>query len=92
MAIYNTDVILEELKDSYNKCSELFDIAFELNQNENTRTAFTKKVTTYMPDLIQTLSFIINNLEDNKSDGVYLDRREYAKLLEYRWKYKNLIT
>ena len=27
-----------------------------------------------------------------KIDGVYLDKREYAKLVEYRWKYKNLIT
>lgn len=63
MAIYNTDVILEELKDSYEKCSELFDIAFELNQNENTRTAFSKKVTTYMPDLIQTLGFFIGQTQ-----------------------------
>lgn len=63
MAIYDTNAILEELKDSYEKCSELFDIAFELNHSENSRTAFTKKVTTYMPDLIQTLGFFINRLE-----------------------------
>lgn len=70
MAIYNTDVILEELKDCYEKCSELFDIAFELNHSENSRTAFTKKVTTYMPDVIQTLGFFIGQVKSMRSDCI----------------------
>lgn len=55
--------ILEELKEEYNKCNELFNIAYELNNNQNTRTAFSQKVTTYMPDLMQTLSFLIGEFE-----------------------------
>ena len=56
------EVILE-LKEDYNKCNELFDIAFKLNNNENTSTAFSQKVTTYMADIMQTVSFLIEQLE-----------------------------
>lgn len=56
------EVILE-LKEDYNKCNELFDIAFKLDNNENTRTAFSQKVTAYMADIMQTVSFLIEQLE-----------------------------
>ena len=59
------EVILE-VKECYNKCNELFDIAYNLNNNENTRTAFSQKVTTYMPDIMQTIGFIIGELEGEK--------------------------
>ncbi len=55
--------VLDELRDGLNKCNELFNIAFELNNNENTRTAFSKKTITYMPDVIQTLGFLIGEFE-----------------------------
>lgn len=54
---------IEELKEDYNKCNELFDIAFKLNMNENTRTSFTQKVTSYMTGVLQTISFLIDELE-----------------------------
>lgn len=36
--------ILSELRKEYDNCSELFDIAYDLNDDDNTRTAFTQKV------------------------------------------------
>lgn len=55
--------ILAELREEYNKCNELFDIAYGLNSNENTRTSFTQKITTYMSDIMHTIGFIIGELE-----------------------------
>ena len=43
--------LITELKDEYNKCEELFNIAWKLNDDENTRTAFTQRVTTYIPEV-----------------------------------------
>lgn len=59
---------LEDLRDVYFTCSELFDIAFMLNNDENTRTAFSKKVTTYMPDVMQIISYFIGELDSRKDD------------------------
>ena len=59
----NYEEILAELREEYNKCNELFDIAYGLNSNENTRTAFTQKVTTYMPDVLQTIGFLIGEFQ-----------------------------
>ena len=59
----NYEEILAELREEYNKCNELFDIAYGLNNNENTRTAFSQKITTYMPDVMQTLGFLIGEFE-----------------------------
>ena len=56
--------VIKELKENYNKCNELFDIAFKLNMDENTRTTFTQKVTSYMADVMQTTSFLIEELEN----------------------------
>lgn len=55
--------VIKELKENYNKCNELFDIAFKLNMNESTRTEFTQKTTSYMADVLQTTSFLIEELE-----------------------------
>ena len=59
----NYEGILAELREEYNKCNELFDIAYGLNNNENTRTAFSQKITTYMPDVMQTLGFLIGEFQ-----------------------------
>lgn len=59
----NYEEILAELREEYNKCNELFDIAYGLNSNENTRTTFTQKVTTYMSDVMQTIGFLIGEFE-----------------------------
>lgn len=53
--------IINEIQVQYYKCNELFGIAWELNKDENTRTAFTQKVTTYMPDVMQTLLFLVDD-------------------------------
>lgn len=63
---------LEDLRDAYFTCSELFDIAFMLNNDENTRTAFSKKVTTYMPDVMQIISYFIGEIDSQKDDDVIL--------------------
>ena len=55
--------LLKELREQYNKCEMLFDEAYMLNGYNYTRTDFTKKVTTYMPDVIQTLGYVIGELE-----------------------------
>ena len=55
--------VLDELRDGLSKCNELFNIAYDINNDENTRTAFSQKTTTYMPDVIQTLSFLIGEIE-----------------------------
>lgn len=59
----NYEEILEELREEYDKCNDLFNIAYELNSNENTRTAFSQKVTSYMSEVMQTLGFLIGEFE-----------------------------
>lgn len=60
---HTSNETMNEIQVQYAKCNELFDIAWELNQNENTRTAFTQKVTTYMPDVMQTLLYLMGEGE-----------------------------
>ena len=59
----NYEEILEELREEYHKCDELFNIAYELNGSDYTRTAFTQKVTSYMSEVMQTLDFLIGEFE-----------------------------
>ena len=59
----NYEEILQELREEYDKCNELFNIAYGLNSDGNTRTAFSQKVTTYMPDVMQTLGFLIGEFQ-----------------------------
>lgn len=65
--------VLDELRDGLSKCNELFNIAYDLNNDENTRTAFSQKTTTYMPDVIQTLSFLIGEFEREEIEEQILD-------------------
>lgn len=62
----NYQEILPELREEYDKCNELFDIAYELNSDENTRTAFTQKVTTYMSELLQTFGYMMDKFENKE--------------------------
>ena len=59
----NYEEILEELREEYHKCDELFSIAYELNGSDYTRTAFTQKVTSYMSEVMQTLGFLIGEFQ-----------------------------
>ena len=49
--------LTDELSDCYDKCQELFDIAWKLNDDDNTRNMFTLKTTSYMSDVMQTLGY-----------------------------------
>lgn len=59
----NYEEVLEELREEYHKCDELFNIAYEINGSDYTRTAFTQKVTSYMSEVMQTLGFLIGEFE-----------------------------
>lgn len=61
--MYNYEENLQELREEYDRCDELFNIAYGLNDNENTRTSFTQKVTSYMSEVMQTLGFLIGEFE-----------------------------
>lgn len=65
--------VLDKLRDGLNKCNELFNIGYELNNNENTRTEFSQKTTTYMPDVIQTLSFLIGEIKREEIEEQILE-------------------
>ena len=69
----NCEEILAELREEYNKCNELFDIAYVLNSNENTRTIFSQKVSTYIPDIMHTLNFLIDEFEREESEEQILE-------------------
>lgn len=69
----NYEEILAELREEYDKCNELFNIGYVLNSNENTRTAFSQKVTTYIPDIMQTLGFLIGEFEKEESEEQILE-------------------
>ena len=60
---FNNELWLKELKEQYNKCSELFDVAWKINRIEDTRTEFSRMAVSYMPDVIQTLGYFIGRLE-----------------------------
>ena len=69
----NYEEILEELREEYHKCDELFNIAYELNGSDYTRTAFTQKVTSYMSEVIQTLGFLIGEFEREENQEQILE-------------------
>jgi len=54
--------IKDELNESMDQLEELFHIAYDLNQSENTRTAFSQKTTTYLSGIIQTLQYVDGQL------------------------------
>lgn len=59
-----TENLSTELKNEYNKCEELFNIAWKLNDNKYTRTPFTQMVTTYISEVMQTLGFLYDKTND----------------------------
>ena len=59
----NKQEVLTELKEAYNECNSLFDAAFALNQSTFTRTEFTRKVTSTMSEVAQTIGYVIGELE-----------------------------
>lgn len=69
----NYEEILEELREEYYKCDELFNIAYELNGSDYTRTAFTQKVTSYMSEVMQTLGFLIGEFEREEIEEQILE-------------------
>lgn len=71
----NTE-ILDELIVEQQQCNELFDIAFKCNGNENTRTELSQKVTSYMCDLMQTLSFLIGEIQGQLENEQILEITE----------------
>lgn len=62
----NYKEILPELKEHYGRCNELFEIAWRLNGDENTRTEFSKKLLCYTQDMMQTLGYLIGTIEKTK--------------------------
>lgn len=56
---------LDELKEEYFMCSELFDITFDVNMKGEC-TDLSRKVATCMSDIMQTLSYIIDEVENPK--------------------------
>ena len=69
----NYEEILEELREEYHKCDELFNIAYELNGSDYTRTAFSQKITSYMSEVMQTLGFIIGEFEKEEIEEQILE-------------------
>ncbi len=58
---------IEEINESIYKVREIFDMAFDYNQNDNFRTELSRKCTDYLSDVWQTLSAIRDELiEDNE--------------------------
>ena len=69
----NYEEVLSELREEYSKCNDLFNIAYELNSNEKTRTAFSQKVTSYMIEVMQTLGFLIGEFEREEVENQILE-------------------
>lgn len=76
-----TENLSTELKNEYNKCEKLFNIAWRLNDNKYTRTAFTQMVATYISEVMQTLGFLYDKTNDlgNKN----MDKEEIINELSY---------
>ena len=69
----NYGEILHELREEYDKCNDLFLVAYNLNNNKYTKTVFTSTVTSFMTEIMQTLSFLIGEFErEKKSKNRYL--------------------
>lgn len=60
---FNNQKWLDELKEQYNKCSELFDIAWAFNNDDHARNELSKLSVWYLPDVMQTLGYYIGKLE-----------------------------
>lgn len=59
---------IEEINSEIPKIHELFDIAYEYNKEDSTRTELSQKCTTYLLDVWQTLGAIVDNFLHKKGE------------------------
>lgn len=67
--------IEKEINEAMDQLQELFNTAWDLNMSDNTRSDFTRKVTTYVSGIQQTLSYIKQRVKDSEevSRHAYLE-------------------
>lgn len=68
---------IEEINSEIPKIHELFDIAYEYNKEDSTRTELSQKCTTYLLDIWQTLGAIVDNYPsaENKREWIPTSER-----------------
>ena len=68
---------IEEINSEIPKVHELFDIAYEYNKKDSTRTELSQKCTTYLLDVWQTLGAVVDNLPsaENKDGWIPVTER-----------------
>ena len=69
----NYEEILQELREEYDKCNDLFLVAYNLNNNKYTKTMFTSTVTSFMTEIMQTLGFLIDKFEREEIENRILE-------------------
>ena len=69
----NYKEILQELREEYDKCNDLFLVAYNLNNNKYTKTEFTSTVTSFMTEIMQTLGFLIDEFEREEVENRILE-------------------
>ena len=69
----NYGEILQELREEYYKCNDLFLVAYNLNNNKYTKTEFTSTVTSFMTEVMQTLGFLIDEFEREEIENRILE-------------------
>ena len=69
----NYEEILQELREEYDKCNDLFLVAYNLNNNKYTKTVFTSTVTSFMTEIMQTLGFLIDEFEREEVENRILE-------------------
>ena len=69
----NYEEILHELREEYDKCNDLFLVAYNLNNNKYTKTEFTSTVTSFMTEIMQTLGFLIDEFEREEVENRILE-------------------
>lgn len=63
---------VEEINSEIPKIHELFDIAYEYNQEDSTRTELSQKCITYLLDIWQTLGAIVDNYSPAENKGEWI--------------------
>ena len=69
----NYEEILQELREEYYKCNDLFLVAYNLNNNKYTKTVFTSTVTSFMTEIMQTLGFLLDEFEREEIEEQILE-------------------
>jgi hypothetical protein len=67
---------IEEIKSEIPKIHELFDIAYEYNKEDSTRTELSQKCTTYLLDVWQTLGAIVDNFPSVEKQGEWIKTKD----------------